>query len=276
MCDRQVQVGRRWGADEQFPEHAKRLVVTAKANERIRLQDPERAVGGLDAQQPRGLLERLQVLVPLGQDQRVVVAGRVIVRRKHKDAFEQEFRVVEHVELHPDLRQEAHRLDVVAVFLQEAADHLLREQDVPLREQARGRDHRRRQAAHVVEHGLRRVGFRDPAGLPVQFGQRLPARRQRGIQRHCAPVGVGRAGLVAPASQAMPALLMEAAVTWMVRLESHERCQRVVEVVQVARCDRMDVEHVPVLGNLLLELHRDLACVGVGAASQQRLRALHF
>ena len=91
------------------------------------------------------LLERLRMLVPLQQRQRVVVARRMIVGREHQHAFEQQFRIVEHVELHADPGEQPHRFDMVAVLQQIVANQALGREHLAVGEHAGGGDDLRRQ-----------------------------------------------------------------------------------------------------------------------------------
>ena len=63
--------------------------------------------------------------MPLHQHLRVVEARRVIIRGQLEHPLEQQLRIIEHVALDADAREQPHRLDVVAVLEQERPHELL-------------------------------------------------------------------------------------------------------------------------------------------------------
>ncbi len=116
-----------------------RPLVLAESDARRRVADAVSAIGGIDLEQPVELFERPHVLVPPRQHHRVVVTRRMIIGRERENAFKQQFGIVKHVELHADLGEQPHRLDMVAVTSEILANQLFGRKDLAVREQARWR-----------------------------------------------------------------------------------------------------------------------------------------
>ena len=98
----ELRILRRLG--EQLPIHAQRFLVVSEPDARRRIHRAEGTIAGIDLEELARFLERGGVLVALAEHHRVVVARDVIVRVEGEHALEEKFRIVQHVELHADLR----------------------------------------------------------------------------------------------------------------------------------------------------------------------------
>src|SRR5918994_5693615 len=106
MRDRQMKlrgVGRTW---QELPIRALGFLMVADANAGVGVDRAVGAIVGLYSAKFCYFLERLRVLVPLRQHDRVLVTRGVIGRLELQNALQQKLGVVEDVELHGDLREQ--------------------------------------------------------------------------------------------------------------------------------------------------------------------------
>jgi hypothetical protein len=90
--------------------------VVTDCDDGVGIRGAEELVARLLGQQLVQLPQGLRGLVALDQGGGVVVAGRIVVGRLLQHRCQQNFRVIEDVELHADASEEPHRLHVVAVL----------------------------------------------------------------------------------------------------------------------------------------------------------------
>src|SRR5207302_8778372 len=137
--NRKVQLRILRGLGEELPIHAERFRVVAEPDARRRIHRAESAAAGIDLQELARFLERGGVLVALAEHHRVVVARDVIARVEGEQALEEEFGIVEHVELQADLREEPHRLEMIAVLQEKLPQDPLGPIDIALGKHPRSR-----------------------------------------------------------------------------------------------------------------------------------------
>ena len=122
------------------------------------------AVVRVGLQQLLHLLAGSNVLMPLQQHDRVLVAGGIMIRRQRERALEQDLGVVQHIELHADLGQQPHAFDMIAVGEQVLADHPFGIVDLAVGEHAECGGDLDRQARELRHLAGRVLGIR---GWPV-------------------------------------------------------------------------------------------------------------
>ena len=180
--------------------------------------------------------------------------------------LEQQLRIVIYFQLHPDLRQQPHPFDVIAVPQQELTDELLGGDDLAVRKETRGGNHLHGQGGEFSNVLAGDIGVRGAPGYLEQDLQGVPARRQRRIDVHRPQKRLdGGFGLL-PRDVAMAALLKQPAEVRMQLLEPGERPQSIGYALQISLADGDDVPDVAILRNLLAQR------LGIG----QRCRELAF
>ncbi len=141
-----------------------------------------RKIPWIDLQQQLRLRAGLRELVPLVQHPHVIVSRGHMGRIEEQAALQQEFRVVQHAELQPDGRQQAHPLRVPGVLAHVFAACLIRTLELAVMQIDGDRQQRRRQ---FPEHG---GALRRPLGKPrfpprlMERGELPPAVEQRRIE----------------------------------------------------------------------------------------------
>ena len=115
------------------------------------------AIAGIELEQFLHLPARLEVLVALDQDDCVFVARQAMVGRDGERALEQQFGVIDDIEIQADLREQPHRLDVIAMGQEIPADDILGVAHLAVRVHAEG--------GHDLGRKLRRGAILDPPRL---------------------------------------------------------------------------------------------------------------
>ena len=174
----------------------------------------------------------------------------MIVRVEGEHALEEKFRIVQHVELHADLRQEPHRLEMIAVLQKKLAQDPLGTVDIALGEHPGSREHGRGQPPEL-QCLLGRCGrLVCLSARPAERSECLPGSEERGIERDRAAVSLDRVSALPQGAIAVAALLEKTAKVGVQLLEAPERCKRLVDAAEVALAHGDEIEDVPVLGNL--------------------------
>ena len=164
--------------------------------------------------------------------------------------LEQQFRIVVHLELHADLCQQPHTLDVVAVSQQEPADELFGGNDVAVGKQARGGRHLRGQAFQLGDVLGGEFGVAGAPGHVEQDLQGVPACRERRVDVHRLQERLDGGLGILPRDEAVAALLEQPAIPGC-------NCSRRASVdrasgmrLQIPLADGDDVQDVAILGDL--------------------------
>ena len=259
----------------EFSKDPQRLLMVAEPDVGVRTGRAKRAIRRVDLEKPLRLLERSSVLVAQRQHQDVVVAGRVVVGGKHQNALEQKLRVVEHVELHADLREQPHGLNVIAVRLQKRPHDALRSVEIALgHEIGRGND-RGRQFRDLGRLLRGVLGLRAVSGRPMEFGESLPTRGQRAMQGDGLAVSLDGRGGFTYSPVAMAAFLEQAPILGMKPLEACQRPECIGYTAEAALTDREHVEHVPVLRHFAVQRLGRRERLRESLRFEQRAHAIH-
>ena len=136
---------------------------------------------------------------------------------------------------------------MIAVRLQKAADDLLGQEDVAVREQARRGHDRRRQARELrhMSRGHLRLG--GSPRRPEQNLQGIPTCRQRRVDVHRGQEGLdGGIGIVYR-DIAMAALLIKAAEARMQALQAREGIERLGDLAEIALAHGNEVQGITIL-----------------------------
>ena len=139
----------------------------------------------------------------------VLGARQAVVRGEFQHRGQQQLGIIEYLAGDADARQQAHRLDVVAVLQQECPDRRLRAIQVSVHEQGRRGNHLARQAAqgrHVARGDAR---VRLVTGHAVQALEHAPAHGQRIVAVHGREEGLDRRLRLAHRDVALAAFLVE-------------------------------------------------------------------
>jgi hypothetical protein len=130
------------------------------------------------------LLTRVTMFVARQQGDGVLIADGVIIGLEPQRLLEKMLGVVHGIELHADLREQPHTLDVIAVVPQVLAHDLLRRLNCAVREHAEGGEDLRRQLREPRRLSGGIVGLGRPASHAEQHLQGIPAGGERGVQIH--------------------------------------------------------------------------------------------
>ncbi len=204
------------------------------------------------------LLQRLDVLVALQENLNVFVSRQVVIVCQYQHVLQQDFSVIENIELHADLRQEPHRLDVVAVRLQKTANDLFRQKNVAICEQSRRGHHRRRQACEFrhVSRGHLRLGV--SPGRSEQDLQGIPTRGKRRVDVHGGEKRLDGATGIVCCNEAVAPLLKQATEARMKLLEARQCIERLRDLAETALAHGDEIQHVTIFGQ-----HRDQPIAGL-------------
>ena len=146
--------------------------------------------------------------------------------------------------LDPQLGEQAHGLKVVAMGLQIGAAQSLGLVEPPLMQKADDADQLGRQTAQPFHLGACRAGLVYAPGRILQFRQRLPTGRQRGIGAGRPLKGLDRQFGLTQRLVAVPPLLKSAAIAWPGGQEMLERLQRLSEFGVEALAHRQHIERL--------------------------------
>ncbi len=173
-------------------------------------------------EQALGFPPRLQGLLPLQQQQGVVQARGMIVRRAFKHEGQQRQGLIGRTALLAQTRQEAQRADIAAIRGEIIADDVLGRRQIAVGLEAVGDHHLPRQLLQrgQVPGGKRRLGQIAPQA--VKLFQHVPAGRQGRVEAHrLLQRGDGRRCFPSQ-DVAVTALLVETAETGILRLQAVE------------------------------------------------------
>ena len=112
-----------------------------------------------------------------------------MVRRKRQHALQEEFGIIENIELHANLGEKPHALDMIRPCEQELPNQPLGRKGIALSQHALGSHDLRwqlRQGCDLLGCGL---GIRPLSQGPMENLQRSPTRRQRGVELYGTLVG---------------------------------------------------------------------------------------
>src|SRR5215472_13861394 len=246
--DRQMQLRRLRGALEQAAVFADRTLVLAEPDGGECMDGAEVAIGGIGGEEPGGLLPGLFVEVALVEDPYVVGARGLIVRRQLEYSFEEQLRVIEHIALDTNARQEPHGLDVMAVPQEEGAYQLLGRSELPVGEEPSGSHHLGGELFQRCDVGGRRGGVGGLAGHPVEAFEHAPTRRQRRVDVYRLEQCADRRRRFLQHHMAQAALLVQTAEARVEPLELGEGGKRRCGGTREALRARSQVEHVTILG----------------------------
>ena len=235
---------------KQLPIDLQCLGMLTQCHEHVRMRGAVTAVARVARDQLSGFLECPGVPMTLQEHAHIVVACGLIGRGVREHALEQEVRIIEHLELHTDLCKEPHGLHIGGMGLQEFANDALSLVDLSVGKQARRRHDggwQRRKLRHVARRGAGVLGSTRRA---KQHFQRLPTRGQGGIHVHGAQKRIERGARLCSGEMTVATLLVQPAVGGVHRLQSRERCQRVIDITQIALTHGDEIEDVPILWDL--------------------------
>jgi hypothetical protein len=177
MPDRKVQLGIVGRLRQELQVERQRRRVIAEAGAHRRMRGAVGAVVGIHGEQLLDFLARTHVLMTLQQHDRIVVARLAVLRRHLEDVLQEKFGVVGHVELHADLGEQPHALDVIAMGQQIAAHHPFRIENLAVGIHAEGRDDLGRQGGEIRELARSVAGV---ARTPLDAVERLEGAPARG------------------------------------------------------------------------------------------------
>ena len=104
-----------------------------------------------------------------------------------------------------------------------------------------------RQAGQIVALRHGHIGRLNPARFLMQIGQHRPAAKQCTVVGNCLLICRQRGTGIAAVAQAMPALLMRAAIGFIERNQLIDQYQRAVEIALVSFGDNARVERIAVV-----------------------------
>src|SRR5882724_4838085 len=205
-------------------------------------------VVGLELQEARGLLARLQSF-PLIDQHPGIVGSRSLVSWCESQRFlQQPLRIIERLALMHDPPEQAQRFDVSARRAQVCPNYLLCRCRLAVTEQtARVHDLGRQSPEHCELPGRQR-GFLHIACDAIQALEHAPAGGQRRIDVDTALEGIDCARHIVYGRETVTALLMQAAEARMLLLEALQRCQRCSTLVEATLVHGSEIKSVAAPG----------------------------
>src|SRR5262249_35867629 len=149
-----------------------------------------------------------------------------------------------------NLRQQAHRLDVIAMLLEELAHDRLSLIGLPFGKQTGRRDDSRRQSSHVPRKLVGLVSLGATAYRPQKLGEGAPTRRQGSVVLNRTLISLDRSTRLPDSLEAMAPFLKQTPVTRMQLLELLQSTQGIGNPAQVPLTDGDEIQHIAILGNL--------------------------
>jgi len=188
--------------------------------------------------------------VQLDEHTDVILAREPIVGGLREHRGEQQLGVVVYLVSDADAREQAHRLDVIAVLQQVGADQRLGRLQITVREQpGRGNDVARQlaQCRHVTARHGGVLRLPDHAVQPLEH---RPAARERMVDVDRKQECFDGARCIAQLDEAAPTLFMEPAEARVVKRELGERPLRLGDAMQVPLRDG-EAQHGIAVGGYL-------------------------
>lgn len=195
-------------------------------------------------------------LVTLDQALRIIAACGDVIGHEIEHAGEQQLGIVEHLARHRDLCQQAHRLDLVAMFDEIGADHLLGGFEFAIVEQRGGGNHRGRQGGERRDMRGGERGIRRVAAKAIHPLEHPPAHRQGRVERDRAQQRGDRRPGVFARDVAQAAFLQHLAVSRVQQREAIERDERLGDTPRHPQADRLDQQQVAIFGIAREQLRR--------------------
>ncbi len=288
--DRQVRLGILPVTAQQLAVERNRALMVAESHPRAREQHLQGSAARVVRHELLDLGECFLVAVQLGEDERVLVARRLVVGRALEHRGEQHLGIEVDLVRDADARQQPHRLDVIAVLEEVGPDQRLGRLEITVGEETGAEHHVLRQRAQRRHVARRQGGVRRLALHAVQAFEHAPAARQRMVDVDRLEECIDRRLRLAQRHEAAAALLVETAELRMMLLEAGQGCEGLgylpAEALRNGRAQqRLAVagralehrlgggEHLvkAVLAQELMELGADGARVGGGVARRDRV-----
>jgi hypothetical protein len=200
--------------------------------------------------------------VPGEQNVRIVEANGAILRIEPERALEQEFGIVEHIELRADMCKQPHAFDVIWLRLQKLPNHRFSVIGLAFGEQMSGAHDGRRQTRQRNHLGRCGIRLLLPADRLQQITQCRPAGTQRGIAGNGLLIGLDRRLGLTDGAITMSAFLIEPAEVRVHLFETNERAEGISDAAQIPLADGHQIQDVPVLRHLCEKCLRDAQRLG--------------